>query len=165
MRFSMAKLMVGVLLLNLLLCLSFVTPLNIGYPLLTLVSLAVIPPFVIVGVFNTRGAKQAFFLGCMVAGTPHFIFSVYMAVMMSFSFSEWVNSSGDSDAWIMQSSHLVGYMIGALGGLSGLGAFYFINSEERSESEVQRKESQADEFLESELAMRENQGLVARLPK
>ena len=40
----------------------------LGYMFMTLLALVVLPPFVQVGVFTTRGPKQAFFIGAAVAG-------------------------------------------------------------------------------------------------
>ena len=91
MQFSIAKLLLVTLFVNFMVAASFAFPPQIGFPLLTFVALIVIPPFIIVGAFNTRGLRQSFFLGAMVAGTPHFIVSAYFAVMVAFS----VISDGD----------------------------------------------------------------------
>ena len=135
MRFSMAKLLVAMLLLNVLVCLTFAAPAYIGYPILTLISLIIIPPAILVGVVNTRGPRQAFFLGCMVAGLPHFIFSVYIAVMLVFSFSDVTFSTDDESDWLVQLTHLGGYFLGMLGGLSGVGAYFLIVASEKDTSD------------------------------
>lgn len=164
MQFSMARLLVSVLVVNVLLCLAFVVPSVVGVPLLTLCSLVVLPPFVIVGVFNTRKARQAFFLGCMVAGTPHFIYSVYLAVMVSASFSDL--SFYDDGGWSMQLFHLGGYFIGALGGLSGVGSYYLITSDEKAANERTIEEKQHfDDFSNEGATHPLDEEPVVRLPK
>ena len=49
----------------------------LGYMFMTFLALVVLPPFVQVGVFTTRGPRQAFFIGAAVAGLPHFIATFY----------------------------------------------------------------------------------------
>ena len=123
MRFTIAKLIVATILVNLVVCLTFVTPVAIGFPILTFVSLAIIPPAIIVGVVNNRGSKQAFFLGCMSAGVCHFVLSVYLGVVCVVE----PTTLGDLDEqW--QYVHLVGYIVGLTGGIAGVGMFYLVNA-------------------------------------
>jgi hypothetical protein len=125
MRFSIAKLLVAMFAFNVLIGLSFAAPSWIGFPILTLIALVVVPPVIIVGAVNTRGPRQAFFLGCMVAGLPHFIVSLYTGVIMVISYEDW-SWADDETAWIMQMCHLGGYFFGLIGGLSGVGAWFMI---------------------------------------
>ena len=123
MRFTIAKLIVATILVNLVVCLTFVTPKEISFPILTFVSLAIIPPAIIVGAVNNRGSKQAFFLGCMSAGLCHFVLSVYLGVVC---FVE-PTTLGDLDGqW--QYVHLAGYLVGLTGGMAGVGMFYLVNA-------------------------------------
>ncbi len=112
--------------------LSFAVPLNIGFLSLSLISVFVIPPFLWVGVFNTVGAKRAFIIGCMVAGTPHLVLSVYFLiggfVFGSFSGGNYFDSLTNldsSESSFIRLVHIVSYGIGLFGGLVGLGSYYF----------------------------------------
>ena len=169
MRFSIAKLLVAMLLLNVLVCLSFAAPPWIGYPILTLIALIVVPPIILVGTVNTRGPRQAFFLGCMVAGLPHFIISLYTGVVMVISFEDW-SWAADDGVWIMQMSHVVGYFLGMLGGLSGLGAWFLIIGNDAKKVTVSEKSAGEDFDLpapsfSTEGALNEVARPLARTPK
>lgn len=132
MRFSIARLLIATVLVNLVLCLSYAVPAWIGFPALTFLSLIIIPPMIIVGVVNTRGARQAFFLGCMLSGIAHWVISMYMAVMFGVSAFD---SSGMSDIFeadefgILRGMHAIGYLIGIMGGLSGVGMYFFVRTD------------------------------------
>lgn len=143
MRFSIAKLLVVMLLLNVLVCLSFAAPAWIGFPILTLIALIIVPPIIIVGAVNTRGRRQAFFLGCMVAGLPHFLYSLYFGVIMASSLGD-LSWADDDGAWWMQASHLGGYFLGFIGGLSGLGAWYMIVGNEPKKIASKKQTTQTD---------------------
>lgn len=146
MRFSIAKLLVAMLLLNILVCLSFAAPSWIGYPLLTLIALIVVPPMILVGVVNTRGPRQAFFLGCMVAGLPHFIIALYTGVVMVISYEDWSWADGEV-AWIMQIAHIGGYFLGMLGGLSGFGAYFVLGCGEQHNSSIGKSSPEGKDGL------------------
>jgi len=148
MRFSIAKLLVAMLLLNVLVCLAFAAPAWVGYPILTLIALIIVPPIIIVGVVNTRGPRQAFFLGCMVAGLPHFIISLYMGVMIVLSYQDW-SWATDDGTWIMQLTQVGGYFLGLLGGLSGVGAYYLLGCGEQQESRTREASPDEKDMVEN----------------
>lgn len=131
MQFSIARLLLITLFVNFVLAASFALPGALGYLVLTCISLFVIPPFIIVGVVNTRGLRQSFFLGAMVSGIPHFIFTVYYGAMVAISLA-----SGDLDGWDelfaadselggIQYVHPLCYLMGAIGGGFGMAAYLF----------------------------------------
>jgi hypothetical protein len=126
MQFSIAKLLLVTLFINFIVAASFAFPPVIGFPLVTFICLFVIPPFIVVGAVNTRGIRQSFFLGAMVAGVPHFIVSAYMAIMVGFTLSgaDWSDFTEMESP--MRYMHVLGLLIGALGGVSGMASFYFL---------------------------------------
>ena len=163
MRFTIAKLLIAMLLLNVLVCLSFAAPAWIGYPILTLISLIVVPPIIIVGVVNTRGPRQAFFLGCMVAGMPHFLVSLYMAVIMVISYQDW-DWLDEDGVWVMQMSHVAGYFLGMLGGLSGLGAYFMIVGNDRKKKSVEPEQMPSEDFDKPEAPFTSEESIEASRP-
>ena len=141
-RFTIAKLLIATVLINIAVCLTFAVPFEIGFPILTFISLVVLPPMIIVGVVNTRGARQAFFLGCMFAGIGHFIVSVW--IFIAFAFGQFGGSSDFKD--LPKYIHLAGYAIGLMGGLSGVGMFYLVTTgQRRSESNPAKLTSKPEE--------------------
>ncbi len=138
MRFSIAHLILATLVINLVVFMTFAVPFWIGFPIMTLVSLAVIPPAIIVGVVNTRGPRQAFFLGCMVAGVSHFIICIYLASAFAFDVSGF-NSLEDEP---IRFAHFVGILIGACGGLSGVGMYCWLKSGEPGQAPVEKQNSE-----------------------
>ena len=89
-------------------------------------ALFVVPPFIIVGAVNTRGLRQSFFLGAMVSGMAHFVVNIYIAVMLTASLTE--NGLGADDfaeTWIRYLNGF-GFLLGSLGGLSGMATYYFL---------------------------------------
>lgn len=157
MRFSIARLLIATVLVNIILCLSYAAPVWIGFPALSFLSLIIIPPMIIVGVFNTRGARQAFFLGCMLSGIMHWVVSLYMAVMVAMSSFD---GSGMSDLLaadelgIFRSFHIIGYVIGIIGGLSGVGMYFFVTSDP---TQAVKKEPPAEENVQANEFNREEQ--------
>lgn len=139
MRFSIARLLIATVLVNVVLCLSYAAPVWIGFPALSFLSLIVIPPMIIVGVVNTRGARQAFFLGCMLSGIAHWVTSLYFVVVVgvsSFDGSAFLEFF-DGDEWgILRSFHAIGYLVGVLGGLSGVGMYFFVTESASSATEA-----------------------------
>lgn len=138
MQFSLGRFIILVSMLSVVLALSFAAPFEIGFQLLTVISLVIIPPMILVGAVQARGVRQAFFLGCLVAGTPHFILSLYYGIFFGFQ-TIWsdgtplIESVEDESGGILflQLFHLIGYAIGMLGGLSGVCAHYFIRDNKR----------------------------------
>ena len=168
MRFSIAKLLVAMLLLNILVCLTFATPAWIGYPLLTLIALIIVPPMIIVGVVNTRGPRQAFFLGCMVAGLPHFVMSLYMGVMLVFSYEDW-SWANEEGVRVMQLAQLGGYFLGLLGGLSGVAGWFLIVGNDALK-DVGEKKTSKDSFPSPDPSFEDDASVevsrpLARTPK
>ena len=122
-HYSIAKMLAAMLFINIVVCLTFAVPVEIGFPILTFFSLIVLPPAIIVGIVNTRGARQAFFLGCMCAGMAHFVASVYIAIYYAFEPSGINNQLDEAPLCYI---HLIGYTIGLIGGISGVGMYYLI---------------------------------------
>ena len=125
MQFSIARLLLITLFVNFIVAATFVFPPTIGVSVLTFVALFIVPPFIIVGVVNTRGLRQSFFLGVMISGTAHFVINVYIAVMLLISFADGgVNLADfDDDNWI-QYLNGAGFLLGSIGGVSGMAAYY-----------------------------------------
>ena len=144
MRFTIAKLILATLVINLVVCLTFAVPTEIGFPILTFVSLIVIPPAIVVGVVNTRGVRQAFFLGCMLSGVAHFIFCVYVA--MVFAFGEAIYDSVNDG---FQYMHLIGFIVGLCGGMSGVGMYYWLKFGELREDNSKRGNTNSVKDAES----------------
>ena len=123
MRFSLANLLVITGLICLLMAATFGMPSLIGLSLHCFVSLVVLPPIIFVGVLSTKGQRRAFFAGAMVSGIPHFIWSVYFTVTMGFELldgSGVVLLGGFGGGFNISLTHVIGYMIGLMGGLSGV---------------------------------------------
>ena len=135
MQFSLAKFMVALLFVNILAGMTFALPLAWSVAVTTLVSVLVFPPIILVGCVQTRGLRQAFFLGALVAGTPHFVASVYYFAVFAISLVGgnliWAELSGaspsDEEAMIRY-VHPICYLIGLAGGLVGMGAHLFLRS-------------------------------------
>jgi hypothetical protein len=133
MQFSIARLLLITLFVNIVVAATFVFPPLIGISLLTFVALFVVPPFIIVGAFNTRGLRQSFFLGAMISGTAHFVINVYLAVILLVSFSEGGFTSTDwGQPWI-QYLNGAGFLLGSIGGLSGMTTYCFLKLGEKRE--------------------------------
>lgn len=129
MRFSIARLLCFTLVFGIFMGLSFGLPVEIGFPILTAISLFILPPVIIVGVINTRGARQAFFLGCMLAGIGHHVFSLYIGITLSASF--WQDLGGGDDMLeYFRFAHLIGISFGLIGGLSGVCAYFLVREPE-----------------------------------
>ncbi|MEL7496993.1 MAG: hypothetical protein AAFN77_05245 [Planctomycetota bacterium] len=143
MKFSIARLIVAITLANVVFGLTFAAPAEIGIPILTFISLVILPPALIVGAVNTRGVRQAFFLGCMFAGIAHFILSTYIAIFFSFSPSTFVTDLVEENS-VLRYIHLIGYMLGLTGGLSGVGMYYLIAHENKKLD--QKKSDQANQI-------------------
>ena len=135
MQFSLAKFMIALLFVNILAGMTFALPLAWSVGLMALVSVLVFPPIILVGCVQTRGLRQAFFLGALVAGTPHFIASVYYFVMFSIalvngglSWAEMNTATPSAEEAMLRYIHPVCYLIGLAGGLIGMGAHLFLRS-------------------------------------
>ena len=109
----------------------------LGVFILTSLSLFVLPPFVQVGVFTTRGPRKAFFIGAAVAGVPHFVSAVYFAAAYGFAaLAEYpigdIFEQSDDLSYITI-GHLVGIVLGSLGGVSGVLSYGLLHGYSSSE--------------------------------
>ena len=136
MQFSLAKFMVALLFVNILAGMTFALPLAWSVAVTTLVSVLVFPPIILVGCVQTRGLRQAFFLGALVAGAPHFIGSVYYCIVLGISMAGagmlpiyQVVYGGDDGTLVLRLIHPLCYLFGALGGLVGMAIHVFLRSE------------------------------------
>jgi len=121
MQYSLKRLLTLFAFANLLIAAAFVFPPLLSMIVFTFVSLVVLPPIVMVGVVQTRGSQQAFFLGAMVTGTPHFIISLYMLIMVSVTLDIDQLAATSSDEFdYFGVMHLGFIILGTLGGLMGM---------------------------------------------
>lgn len=137
MKISISHLMLVTVGMALLACCSFVYP-KIGYLILAFAAIFVIPPFVWVGIIQTRGCRRAFFLGAAVTGIPHFIFSTYYGFFLATSFLESTPLYSASDVasqspslldqidQYMVFTHSVPILLGCFGGLMGMIAHHVL---------------------------------------
>ena len=95
-----------------------------GLALMTFICMIVLPPFVQVGVFTTKGFRQAFFIGVAIGGMPHFIVGFYYSMLIGLqgsldlgTFSEWFQP--EDDFRYLTIGHLIGIGMASFGGLSG----------------------------------------------
>ena len=99
-----------------------------GLALMTFICMIVLPPFVQVGVFTTKGFRQAFFIGVAIGGMPHFLYSFVASAdyystssMQDFfagdALSSWFEL--DEDSQYLMLGHLIGIGMASVGGLSG----------------------------------------------
>ena len=122
MKFSMARMMAVMGFVSIVLAATFAMPSYIGWGILTAISLLFMPQLIWVGAFNTRGRKQAFFVGAILSGIPHFVVAAYLVIYLGIS-GEW-DFSADLP-WI-NIIHPIGYLIGLVGGLGGMFAHWLI---------------------------------------
>ena len=95
-----------------------------GVMLMTFICLVVLPPFVQVGVFTTKGFRRAFFIGVAIGGMPHFLIGFYYSMLIGLqgsfdldTFSVWFQP--EDDCRYMMLGHLIGIGMASTGGLSG----------------------------------------------
>ena len=94
-----------------------------GVMLMTFICLVVLPPFVQVGVFTTKGFRRAFFIGVAIGGMPHFVVAFYYSVLLGsqafsgFSLTNWYDA--DEIYIYLMIGHLIGIGMASVGGLSG----------------------------------------------
>jgi len=168
MRFSIAQLIAVIFLANIAICLTFAAPIEIGYPILTFISLFIIPPALLVGAINSRGSRQAFFLGCMISGMAHFIISVCLTVFMAIYFNDFATMFTGDDVAHLKYLHLCGYIVGLIGGCTGVGAYSLVTHEKNSKKAAtpeQRVDPLADEFSESSIDSETEGDFVASQPR
>ena len=152
MQFSLAKFIVLVTFANIILALSFAVPFPVGFYILTVISLIILPPFVIVGAVNNRGPRQAFFLGCLLAGTTHFICSIIFGFLIIQA--EWSDSLDASDGvQFYQYFHLVGYCLGILGGFSGVAAYFIVVDQPSGTTKPEMSKERASEEVDPILSV------------
>ncbi len=170
MQFSLKRLLILFAFANFLIAAAFVFPPFLSMIVFTFVSLVVLPPVVIVGVVQSRGSRQAFFLGAMVTGTPHFVINLYMLSMVLVSFDVSSLLASDSEFNYFGVIHLGLIVIGALGGLMGMVAHAFLLPVSGSENPDQNAESKtgtavAGPWSEEELASDESAVQQVKLPR
>lgn len=134
MQFSIARLLLITLFVNLIVAATFAFPAVVGISVLTFVAMFVVPPFIVVGAFNTRGLRQAFFLGTMVSGTAHFVINIYVVFLLIASLAGDGFSSSDLEDAGFRYLNGIMFLLGAIGGLSGMAAYYFLKLDERQEN-------------------------------
>jgi hypothetical protein len=137
MKFSILNLMLLTFGIALLAGCTFSFP-KIGYLILSIFSVFVIPPFIWVGIVNTRGARQSFFIGAAITGTPHFIYSVYTGIFLAtnaISTTRVFGPSGvtetttglmDSIDSSMVYFHSIPILLGCMGGGMGMFAYWVL---------------------------------------
>jgi lipid-A-disaccharide synthase-like uncharacterized protein len=172
MKFSMAKMMAVMGFVSLVLAAAFAMPPFIGYLVLTIISLLFLPQFIWVGAINTRGRPQAFFIGAILSGIPHFCVSAYFLFAVgAYMEVDVFDSSNNEEAYMVNIVHLIGYAIGLFGGLGGVLAHWFIVPKTARESLPERTQemvekphvpSMAKEFSSP---FEERDPLVPKLPK
>lgn len=121
MSFSLARMLTVVSLACLVVAATFSLPGVIGALILIFVSLVLFPVFTIVGLVNTRGEIQSWFLGAVVSMVPVYWFNIYMAFVGGFGIS-----LGGSDDFSLRILQLVNYGIVILGGVAGWGSYRFL---------------------------------------
>ena len=151
MQFSLKRLLVLFAFANLLIAAAFVFPPLLSTIVFTFVSLVVLPPIVIVGVVHTRGSQQAFFLGAMVTGMPHFIMNLYWLVVVSMTlhFEQLAGTAEELGSFGV--FHLGFIILGALGGLMGMVAHAtLLSAKKPDDSKSVREEKNAGPWGEEE---------------
>lgn len=145
MRFSISKLVALTAFVAFAFAATFAMPFGLGFVLLSIVSVLVLPPVVVVGAAVTRGRQQAFFLGTLVSGVTHYVVSVYLGVtiaMVMMSGDLFSGTSGlEDELGPAKYMHLTGYVVGAIGGAMGALTHWFLvptRSEEDPTSRVAR---------------------------
>jgi len=140
MQFSISKFLVFVTFVCVLVAAAFAMPPMWGLFVLSFISLMVLPPFLWVGVFNTRGPVQAFFLGAIITGIPHFVASLCMAmpILMGAASADFdladllgifsTSEEGGEEVIYLNITHFMGIFVGAMGGSIGMFAWWFIKS-------------------------------------
>ena len=133
MRFSILSFLIVILFVNLLVGLVFGVGGPLAYLLITLIALFVLPPFLWVGLIQTRGVKQSFFIGAIVSGIPHAVITAWMLSMVVaqgdlIDIWESNNWTEDADDYLFFNvMHLVFIFLGTMGGLVGMGSFVLLN--------------------------------------
>lgn len=130
MRFSILKLVALTSFVALAFAATFAMPFGVGFLLLSVVSVLILPPIITVGAAATRGRQQAFFLGTLVSGVTHYVVSVYLGVtisvvMMSGDLFSGINDLAD-ELGPAKYMHLAGYFVGAIGGAMGALTHWFL---------------------------------------
>lgn len=139
MQFSILRIMLVTAFVSFVLAAVFGLPTPVGFLVLTFVSLFVLPPFIVVGVVNTRGLRQSFFLGAMISGIPHFLITAYFGCWIAIlivSGEGYASLANDGlvDEVGMPIVHAAGFLVGTLGGLSGMASYAFLKVGNRNRS-------------------------------
>lgn len=128
MQFSITRLFVITTFIAVLLSATFGLPDNLGAFVQWIMCMFVLPPFVVVGVISSRGLRQAFFIGAMVAGLPHYLANFYISFNV-ITFHEsmlTIETFSDFDNnYRLRNLTLIG--LGCFGGLMGMLAYFSMN--------------------------------------
>jgi hypothetical protein len=146
-QFSIAKLFLLILFFGLLLGATFTFPNLAGLFTLFILAGFILPAFVIVGVVNTRGLRQSFFLGAMVTGIPHFVYVGYMILWLPQSF-DGANDFTSMLEFVENSKfgrigQFIWILMGCLGGLSGMAAYGLITMGTKPKKPVEEPDSKS----------------------
>ncbi len=132
MRFTLGRLFVLTGFVAFIAANVFIFPSNLAAIILFFLATIVFPPFVWIGVIQSRGSQQAFFIGAMVSGIPHFVFSAYFVCTILFFSGLRLDELEIVELWngLFQSDvgmergvlyvHGIGIILGCIGGLSGM---------------------------------------------
>ncbi len=173
MQFSIARLLLITLFVNFVVAATFAFPPIVGILILTFVAMFVVPPFVLVGVVNTRGIRQSFFLGAMVTGIPHFFITAYLLVVCVISGFDGIDL-GDFDELANNGYryiHGIGFLVGSIGGLCGMASYWFMklgkdkNPQPKQRVEIENETTRPEIFHDSNVAKKSVQGTGQALPR
>lgn len=145
MKFSMAWMMTVMGFVSVVLAAAFAMPPLVGFFVLTFISVAVMPQLIWIGAINSRGRKQAFFIGAILSGIPHFTITSYCLFLYAVEPSSL--GAGD-ELGIINIIHVAGYVVGLLGGVGGVLSHCFIVPE-KSVYEAERPLFEADGDLQN----------------
>lgn len=168
MQFSIARLLLITLFVNFVVAATFAFPPEIGVPVLTFLALFVVSPFIIVGVVNTRGLRQSFFLGAMISGTAHFVICIYIALIVWVSLIDGGYVGSDVDETWIRYLNGIGFLLGSIGGLSGMATYYFLKLGGKCDVPQKPVDRESNDLSQPEIYSESNvlsQGMETKLPR
>lgn len=127
MNFSMARMMAVMAFVCVVLSSAFAMPTIVGWAILTFISTVILPPLIWIGALNLNGKAQAFFIGAILGGIPHFVVSSYFLVALAIEFDlNTYLSSSDGELFWVNIVHLLGYVTGFSSGMGGVFAHWLL---------------------------------------
>ncbi len=136
---------------------SFGLPSNLGISLLCLVS-CLMPAFVMPAILYSRDETRAFFVGCALAGFPHFVANTIMVVtayimLMSDSYIEFDDLflEFENAEFMVKSMHGLCYGFALLGGFLALVSYRIFKEQKKTELPAQQAPSKTEEVLFDDL--------------